>query len=118
MKASTPTQTPTPSLKEGEVAVQIDEDIETAIDVSFIEHNNDLLKVCNVYQSDPDNKEKSDFDWWSKYYYSVEDERRTQKDYVDQGHDKMVVYQKELEEVFNRLLQYPLIILFKMLLFS
>ncbi len=53
-------------------------------------------------QSDPDSKDKSEFDWWSKYYYSCDDEQRTQKDYVEQGCDKLVVYPTELEEAFNR----------------
>ena len=46
-------------------------------------------------QSDPDNANKFDYDWWSKYYYSIGDDRRTQKDYV-------VVYPGELEDAFNR----------------
>ncbi len=53
-------------------------------------------------QTDPDSKETSDFDWWSKYYYSCGDERRTQAEYVEQGADKLVVYPTELEEAFNR----------------
>ncbi len=51
-------------------------------------------------QTDPE--ETSDFDWWSKYYYSCGDERRTQSEYVEQGADKLVVYPTELEEAFNR----------------
>ena len=42
-------------------------------------------------QSDPDNQKKVEFDWWSKYYYSIDDQRRTQQEYVDQGYDKMKV---------------------------
>ena len=42
-------------------------------------------------QSDPDNQQKIEFDWWSKYYYSIDDTRRTQTEYVDQGYDKMKV---------------------------
>ena len=64
-----------------------------------------------------------EFDWWSKYYYSVDDERRTQPEYVDEGYDKMMVhsplytshlsyclwvslsvqvYDNDLEEYFNK----------------
>ena len=53
-------------------------------------------------QSDPDSVEKFDFDWWSKYYCSVGDERRTQNDYRDGGYDTVVVYNHELEEQFDR----------------
>ena len=56
----------------------------------------------DLSQSDPDSRDKSDFDWWSKYYYSVGDARRTQKDYVNGGYDRMVIYPGELEEAFNR----------------
>ena len=42
-------------------------------------------------QMDPDNASISSFDWWSKYYYSIDDKLRTEKDYVDKGHDKMTV---------------------------
>ena len=56
--------------------------------------------MCLI-QSDHDSKDKSDFDWWSKYYYSIGDTRRTQKGYVDQGYDGMAVYNSELEEAFN-----------------
>ena len=44
-----------------------------------------------IPQSDPDSQKKSDFDWWTKYYYAVDDERRTQKEYVDAGYDSMMV---------------------------
>lgn len=60
-----------------------------------------LLSNSHV-QSDPDSRDKSDFDWWSKYYYSIGDARRTQKSYVEQGYDRMVLYPGELEEAFNR----------------
>ena len=53
-------------------------------------------------QTDPDSADKSDFDWWSKYYYSIGDERRTQKDYVAKGLDRFNVYPGELEDAFNR----------------
>ena len=55
----------------------------------------------DLIQSDPDSEEKSKFDWWSKYYYSIGDTRKTQKGYVDQGYDGMAVYNGELEEAFN-----------------
>ena len=62
-----------------------------------------MLVLINLFlQSDPDSRDKSDFDWWSKYYYSIGDARRTQKSYVDQGYDRMVIYPGELEEAFNR----------------
>ena len=60
-----------------------------------------LVMLSLKLQSDPDSEEKSDFDWWSKYYYSIGDTRRTQKGYVDQGYDGMAVYNGELEEAFN-----------------
>lgn len=53
-------------------------------------------------QEDPDSAGKFDFDWWSKYYYSIGDDRRTQKEYVEKGYDRLVVYPTELEESFNR----------------
>ena len=53
-------------------------------------------------QQDPDSAGKFEFDWWSKYYYSIGDERRTQKEYVEKGLDKMVIYPGELEDAFNR----------------
>lgn len=53
-------------------------------------------------QSDPDNVDKFDYDWWSKYYYSIGDERRTQKDYVAKNLDRVVIYPGELEDAFNR----------------
>ena len=49
---------------------------------------------------DADTGDKPHFDWWSKYYCSIGDDKRTQKDYVDQGYDRMVVYPCELEDVF------------------
>ena len=42
-------------------------------------------------QSDPDSQKKVEFDWWSKYYYSIDDPRRTQQEYIDEGYDKMKV---------------------------
>ena len=39
-------------------------------------------------EMDPDNASISSFDWWSKYYYSIDDKLRTEKDYVDKGHDQ------------------------------
>ncbi len=53
-------------------------------------------------QLDPDSADKSDFDWWSKYYYSIGDDQKTQKDYVDKNHDSLVIYEGELEDKFNR----------------
>ena len=47
-------------------------------------------------QTDPDNQKAPEFDWWSKYYYSIKDERRTQQNYVDQGHDALVVSALEI----------------------
>ena len=57
--------------------------------------------ALHYIQSDPDSRDKSDFDWWSKYYYSIGDARRTQKSYVEKGYDRMVVYPGELEAAFN-----------------
>ena len=68
-------------------------------------------------QSDPDSQKKSDYDWWTKYYYAIGDERRTQREYVETGYDSLTVrttcvthslspllqvYHTELEESFNR----------------
>ena len=53
-------------------------------------------------QTDPDSAEKFTYDWWSKYYYSIKDERRTQKDYVAKNFDRMVIYPRELEDAFNK----------------
>ena len=50
-----------------------------------------LLRNAISVQTDPDNEKVPEFDWWSKYYYSIKDERRTQQEYVDQGHDELVV---------------------------
>lgn len=60
-----------------------------------------LILRTYYFQSDPDSRDKSDFDWWSKYYYSIGDARRTQKSYVERGYDRMVVYPGELEAAFN-----------------
>lgn len=58
--------------------------------------------ALHYIQSDPDSsRDKSDFDWWSKYYYSIGDTRRTQKSYVEKRYDRMVVYPGELEAAFN-----------------
>ncbi len=62
----------------------------------------ELLDWEIALQLDPDSADKSDFDWWSKYYYSIGDERRTQKQYVKGNYDKMVIYEGELEDKFNR----------------
>ncbi|KAL5471556.1 hypothetical protein EMCRGX_G029681 [Ephydatia muelleri] len=51
--------------------------------------------------ADPDASKGSGFDWWTKYYYSIGDDQRTLEEYVNQGHDRMVVYSHELEEAFN-----------------
>ena len=57
--------------------------------------------VLLILQGDPESREKSDFDWWSKYYYSIGDATKTQKGYVDQGYDGMAIFNGELEEAFN-----------------
>ncbi|CAI8014042.1 Myoferlin [Geodia barretti] len=75
--------TPTPSIYEGEVTVVV-EDVKEALD------------------SDPDSQKKVEFDWWSKYYYSIDDPRRTQQEYIDEGYDKMKIYPNDLEESFNK----------------
>ena len=49
------------------------------------------IASCPRLQSDPDNQQKIEFDWWSKYYYSLDDPRRTQQEYVDKGYDKLQV---------------------------
>ena len=41
--------------------------------------------------ADPDVTKDSDFDWWSKFYTSVDDEQRKQPEYEAEGYDKMVV---------------------------
>ena len=46
--------------------------------------------ICRL-QADPDASKGSGFDWWTKYYYSIGDDQRTQEEYVQEGHDKMVV---------------------------
>ena len=61
----------------------------------------DIAYIVLTSQSDPDSRDKSDFDWWSKYYYSIGDTRRTQKSYVEKGYDRMVIYPGELETAFN-----------------
>ena len=50
-----------------------------------------LIEFLSDCQTDPDHSKKSEFDWWSKYYYSCHDERRTQAEYVNAGHDKLMV---------------------------
>ena len=59
------------------------------------------MQVLLTLQSDPDSRDKSDFDWWSKYYYSIGDARRTQTSYVENGYDHMMIYPGELEAAFN-----------------
>jgi len=58
--------------------------------------------ICLCWQLDPESADKSDFDWWSKYYCSIGDDQKTQKAYVEGNHDMMVVYEGELEDNFNR----------------
>ena len=96
--------TPTPSIYEGEVTVVV-EDVKEALDVSYFPLSpsspNSSLSLSTSpsppplppppLQSDPDSQKKVEFDWWSKYYYSIDDPRRTQQEYVDQGYDKMKV---------------------------
>ena len=60
-----------------------------------------FISRTDYLQSDPDTRYKSDFDWWSKYYCSIEDKRRKQTDYIDKGYDCMMVYHSDLETVFN-----------------
>lgn len=50
---------------------------------------------------DPDRRNKY-FDWWSKYYCSIEEPKRSQKEYTELGYDHVVVYPGELEEAFNK----------------
>lgn len=50
-----------------------------------------------------DDKEKAelieeDIDWWSKYYASIGDYDKS-GDYIERGYDKLIVYDKELENV-------------------
>lgn len=50
-----------------------------------------------------DDKEKAelieeDIDWWSKYYTSIGDYDKS-GDYIERGYDKLIVYDKELENV-------------------
>eukprot|EP00731_Ephydatia_muelleri_P020356 Em0013g83a len=40
--------------------------------------------------ADPDASKGSGFDWWTKYYYSMGDDQRTQEEYVQEGHDRMM----------------------------
>jgi len=54
-----------------------------------------------VLQLDPDS-DKSDFDWWSKYYYSIGDDRRTQVAYEEGNYDRLVLYDGALEDHFNK----------------
>ena len=49
-----------------------------------------LLTSCSV-QFDPDSMKTAEFDWWSKYYCSIDDPIRKQKKYKDDGYDKIVV---------------------------
>jgi hypothetical protein len=65
---------------------------ETAI---LLEEEGDTL------DTDPDNKKDVKFDWWSKYYASIKDEQRTQKEYLDEHQDFMTVYEGELEDKFD-----------------
>ena len=107
---STPTPTPAPSLRDLDVTNQIEEgtdDITVKTNQNNFQPNlDDLLCLAPPPppppQSDPDNADKFDYDWWSKYYYSIDDERRTQKLYVEKNLDRVKVYPGELEEAFNR----------------
>ena len=48
------------------------------------------MSIVVFFQLDPDSK-GSDFDWWSKYYASIDDETRIQQEYVDARHDTLQV---------------------------
>ena len=50
-----------------------------------------LVRAC--IQFDPDSMKTAEFDWWSKYYCSINDPIRKQKKYEDTGYDKIVVMQ-------------------------
>ena len=56
-----------------------------------------------LLQSDPDGLEKSDYDWWSKYYYSTGNAKRIeeQRSYIEKGYDRLKIYPRELEAAFN-----------------
>ena len=52
-------------------------------------------------QDDPDTKYSSDYDWWTKYYYSIGETSKIQPGYAEEGHDRLEVYDCELEESYN-----------------
>ena len=60
--------------------------------------------TCNFnLQGDYDTKYSSDYDWWTKYYSSIGETSKVQLGYVEEGHDHLKVYGRELEleESFN-----------------
>lgn len=75
-------------------------------DVDFGEDTGDASKDedAGSYLIDiTDEKEKTelveeDIDWWSKFYASVGDYDKC-GDYIERGYDKLVVYEKELENI-------------------
>ena len=44
-----------------------------------------------IMGEDPDVQKNSDFDWWSKFYSSLDDDPRMQQEYLDAGYDKLMV---------------------------
>lgn len=46
-------------------------------------------------------QEKSEFDWWSKYYYSTGKLEKVQKGYSD-PHTRLKLYDKELEKSYEK----------------
>jgi hypothetical protein len=54
-----------------------------------------------IMGEDPDVQKNSDFDWWSKFYSSLDDDPRMQQEYLDAGYDKLMVYENPLEKFFD-----------------
>jgi hypothetical protein len=56
------------------------------------------LEMDNVTFTEEDDYR---FDWWSKYYASVNEHSRVQEGYLDENHDTLKAYDKELETFFD-----------------
>ena len=57
------------------------------------------------------------YDWWSKYYFSLNDKKRVQKGYEEAHKDSLVVFKNELEDCFSDgygqgIIPFPLIVLY------
>ncbi|KAI6649404.1 Myoferlin [Oopsacas minuta] len=66
---------------------------------SALTHLTNRIELESIESSDLE-MEYSDFDWWSRYYASIGDERRS-SGFESKGYEKMTYYKGELEKWFG-----------------